>query len=278
MKRAFAILLCCFALFGLFGCGKAEETNYCRVNGATVNFMSASEREKLREPLEKLILEALSARPAVDEAYDEVVLFDSDSPTVIPGISYGLFDVNLDGIPELLVEPYGYSGSSGNTVYAFFDIYSGKNVGVIQSGQDDWCVYLDTSDNSLVILGEYVTRSGWSEQSFYLDALEFDEDKNTCYNRSILFSYHYCINRSFDGKELEKWSSTYYIDGQNVGAEEYLFSYSATRQNYIRIPETELKIIFDDHYYDSDISVEEHTEFIVDALLSTGQAFVEQEK
>ena len=270
MKRAFAILLCCVALFGLFGCGKAEETNYCRVNGATVNFMSASEREKLREPLEKLILEALALEPVTDDFYDYIKLFDADSPTVIPGIEYGLFDVNLDGVPELFVHPYGYTGSSGTATYSVFDIYRGENIGVIQSGQDDWCVYVESGTSKLVIMGEYITRGGWAGHSYACVMLGFASDAGVLTERCVLSSHNSYIG-SDNSDVNDGWSAVYYVDEEKTGPEMYLHSSKLLKESYARIPEMKLVMVCDEHYYDLDISMEEHARYIVDLLLSTGQ-------
>lgn len=274
MKKIILLFLCCVTAFSFFGCQRKQENNYCLINGVKLNFISSKEKEELRIPLEKLIMEALALEPVTDSFFDSVKVFSADSPTIIPGIRYGLLDVNFDAVPELIVEPYGYTGSSGTATYSVFDVKSGKNVGVIHSGQDDWCVYLDITTNSLVTMGDYMTRCGWSEQSYNCDIIEFDEKQGVCLTRSLMGSYHSFIGSADDLYVNEQWSSVYYINGERSGVESYLFNAQEMRENYIRIPETMLILILDDHYYDLDISAEEHAKYIVDELFSTEQKFI----
>ncbi len=274
MRRIFAFILCFFVLLGLFACGKTDKSEHCRINGTTFNFLSDKEMEKLREPLEKLILEALAIEPVTDDFYDYVKLFPANSPTVIPGVQYGLLDVNFDGVPELVVEPYGYNGSSGAATYCVFDIFSGKNIGEINSGQDDWCVYFETGTNALVIIGEYITRGGWTDHSYSCVMIESDAETGGFSKRYLLKSHHSYIGGAEDSDENENWSSVYYVDGEKTGPELYLHVSQALKKSYARIPETMLTFVSDEYFYDLDISKEEHAEYIVDALLSTGQEFI----
>lgn len=273
MKKIVILLICFVVMQGLFACGKNGDGDYCRVNGTTFEFLSDKETEKLREPLEKLILEALALEPVTDDDYDYVKLFDAENPTVIPGIEYGLLDVNFDGVPELFVHPYGYTGSSGNATYSVFDIYSGENIGVIQSGQDDWCVYLETGTNELVIMGEYITRGGWTDHSYACVMLGFDSGTGGITERYVLSSHNSYIG-SDNSDVNDGWSAVYYVDEEKTGPEIYLHTAKTLNESYARIPETKLVFIRDEHFYDLDISKEEHARYIVDALLSTGQRFI----
>ncbi len=276
MKRICTFVLCCFVLLGLFGCGKTGKSEFCHINGTTFNFLSDKEMEKLREPLEKLILEALTLEPVTDDVYDYIKLFSEDSPTVIPGVQYGLLDVNFDGVPELVVEPYGYNGSSGAATYCVFDIYSGKNLGTVNSGQDDWCVYFDAGTNELVIMGEYITRGGWTDHSYYCVMIERDKASDGFSERYLLKSHHSYIGGAEETDVNDNWSSVYYVDGEKTGPEIYLHVSQALKTSYARIPETKLAFVRDEHFYDLDISGEEHARYIVDALLSTGQRFIKK--
>ena len=87
-------------------------------------------------------------------------------------------------------------------------------------------------------------------------------------------SYHSFIGSADDLYVNEQWSSVYYINGERSGVESYLFNAQEMRENYIRIPETMLILILDDHYYDLEISAEEHAKYIVDELFSTEQKFI----
>ncbi len=261
-------------MIGLFSCGKTDQQEYCRINGTTFEFLSEKEMEKLREPLEKLILEALSLEPVTDDFYDYVKLFPTNSQTVIPGVQYGLLDVNYDGVPELIVEPYGYGGSSGAVTYCVFDIYSGKNIGEISSGQDDWCVYVYAGTDTSVIIGEYITRGGWTDHSYCCVMIESDGETGGFSKRYLLDSHHSYIGSAADTDVNENWSSVYYVDGEKTGPELYLHVSQSLKKSYSRIPETMLTFVRDEYFYDLDISKTEHARYIVDSLLSTGQKFI----
>ena len=88
-----------------------------------VEFLPESAKEAWREPLIKLLANACVM---VNDGEDGVNFLppNPDLPSVAYGVSVGLFDFDLDGVPEVIVNQGG--GSSGNAFYTVYDLMTGE--------------------------------------------------------------------------------------------------------------------------------------------------------
>lgn len=194
------------------------------------------------------------------------------------GYAVALFDLNYDGVPEIIeVEA---SGSSGGVNYIAYDMSDGNVVvtfggGVFHSEHSDaWCVYLDTETGSYKTIENSTTRGGSTVLRRHISELAFEEDLTT-YTEKSLFYVKYDIEEDVvDGELVEsKVSANHYYCDENVSVSEYNYQYDLFVASHIRIPETGMKLIrwvdVEDKN-DPDTSVNN----MVEALLSSGQKFV----
>ena len=268
------LLICLFA--GLVSCGGGEG-NCCVINGKTLSFVSDKEIRRLRKPLAKL----LSNMELFVTDGDDILGYeapDPSSPSIPNCYRCGLFDVTGDGIPELLVHPFGYHGSSGTATYFVYDIPSGRELGSIDGGiAESWCLFYDTADDSTFAVGSYWLRSGWESRRRRISLLEYDEDSGKCSEKS-----YFCTMHAID-KELSddgSWAEIYPIKlyelyGEKVSLDDYYDEYDRFLTECIRIKETELVMIDWDEVCSDDDSNAARGKKMADALLSSGQRFME---
>ena len=271
------LLVCLFA--GLVSCGGGEGS-CCIINGKTISFVSDREIRKLRKPLSKL----LSNMEFFVTDGDDILGFeapDPSSPSIPNCYRCGLFDVTGDGLPELLVHPFGYHGSSGTATYFVYDIPSGRELGSIEGGNaESWCVFYDTSDDSLFAVGSYWLRGGWESRRRCISLLEYDEDSGKCYERPYFCTMH-AIDKEWFGED--SWDEVYPITkydlyGKEVSLDEYYDEYDRFATECIRIKETELVMIdWDDVCSDEDGNATRGKK-MAEALLTSGQRFAKTDK
>lgn len=263
-------------------------TGYCVINGKTMYFLADEEKERLREPLIKLLSNETHEVYA-DTFRGEIIgyePYDPNEPTVPAGSACGLYDVTGDGMPELLIHPNGYYGSSGTVTYFAYDVFSGDYIGSIDGGMSEsWCVYYFTETDELCSVGSYWRRGGWSERYRIMTFLKYEEDSNTCSEELYLYAHFSIDGESIntgevgaDGTYVGKWVESYpyarySVRGVDVYLDDYYGEIDWFNINCVRIPETELQMIsWWDVCSDDDRFV--RAEQMVDALLSTSQEFI----
>ena len=263
-------------------------TDYCVINGKTMYFLADEEKDALRDQLVRLLSNETHAIYA-DYGVGEIIgyePYEPNEPTVPAGYAWGLWDATGDGMPELLVHPEGYYGSSGTVTYFIYDVVSGNYLGSMDGGiSESWCVYYFTETDELCSIGAYYRRGGWSERYRVMSFLKYDEDSNTCCEEMYLYAHFSIDGESVntgevgeDGTYIGQWVESYpyarySIRGKNVYLDDYYAEIDWFNTNCIRVPETELQMISRWNIsLDDDRFV--RAEQIVDAMLSTTQKFI----
>ena len=266
-----------------------EETEFCRINGETIYFLTDAEKEKLRDPLVNLLSNETCVIYA-DTARGEIIGYepcDPSLPTIPEGYGCGLYDVTGDGMPELLVHPKGYYGSSGAVTYFVYDIFTGRELGSIDGGNaESWCVYYFKDTGKLRSVGSYWRRCGWSERYRVMTFLNYDSHDHVCFEESYLYAILGIDGEVVETKETDedgipvtKWFETYSYAGYSVYGEDallddYYGEWDWFYVNAIRIPETELQII---KWWELDVDDGDRfvrAERMAEALLSSTQKFI----
>ena len=124
-----------------------------------VEFLPESAKEAWREPLIKLLANACVM---VNDGEDGVNFLppNPDLPSVAYGVSVGLFDFDLDGVPEVIVNQGG--GSSGNAFYTVYDLMTGEELGSMDGGMGQiFCHYYNRENGKYEIYISYCWRMGW---------------------------------------------------------------------------------------------------------------------
>lgn len=268
-------LLCLCSLFS--GCKKDEaQSYYSIINGRNIYFVSDSEKERWRAYIETLVKNEEQPFVIGDEvAYGAP---DPSLPSISHGISFGLFDVNLDGVPELFVDLGG--GSAGNAFYEIYDIYTGRLLGTLGGGAGgSWCVYLSADNGKYAIFGEYWLRAGFNCGSTHVSRLAYFEADGEYGSLSYLSSVYESVSAIGDGAEHEYIYETdeyidYYVNGESTDFETYANESEAFRTTYLRIPETHITMIHRRDVCEDGDTREAAAKKITDALLSANQRFV----
>ncbi|MBQ8432372.1 MAG: hypothetical protein IJX28_05765 [Clostridia bacterium] len=286
-KMILGILLSCLCL-GLSACGKngtssdaAPSPEYCVIQGQTISFLTDEKKESLRAPLEKLLanqeIEVYS-----EDARGELLGFqvpDPLAPSIPPGYRCGLLDITGDGIPELLVHPRGYYGSSGTSTYFIYDIPTGKKIGSIDGGNDEsWCTYYNVTTGECAMVGQYWLRFGWASRMRFLGFVEYNAESGLYYDGSFLSSqYDIAHSDPLTGEEIYP-DTRYFIHGKKVYLDDYYSELDRFTREWIRIPETALQLIDWDDVCSSEEEQTIRAAKMAEALLGSTQEFVVPEK
>lgn len=260
----------------------------CTVNGRDFFFVDYAAKTEWKAPLTKLLSNILVPYGEHGEILGYEATIDSNAPTIPQCYRCGLLDVTMDGVPELLVHPFGYFGSSGTATYFVYNIYSGQKLGEIDSGNSQsLCFYYDTENERLDLIGQYWLRGGWPWRGRYITKFSYDEAIMECYCIEYLHTEH-----DIDGEKTDivdedpndmfytaTWVETYpntkyYVYSSEVYLDDYYAEYDKFVRNYIRIPETEL-VLFDwDEVSDEEDSYAVKGEKMAEALITSTQEFI----
>lgn len=295
--RIIAVVLTSLFLLSSNGCGqkgsKIDQDNYksseyCVMDGKTMYFLAEEDKQILREPLIQLLSNETCAIYA-DTPIGDIIGYephDPNKPSIPEGDACGLYDVTSDGMPELLVRPKGYYGTSGSVVYEVYDVFSGEYLGSMDGAIDTvWGVYYFRETDELRSVGSYWRRGGWSDRYRVMTFLHYDKKDNTCYEEVYLYAHFQISGQrvpaneiNTDGLLVEKWVESYPYArykayGEIVDLDEYYGELDWFHANCIRIPETELQMI---SWWDVCSSEDrfERAEQMADALLSSNQKFI----
>lgn len=272
--------------FGIQGCGTNKQTNetlnFSIINGKTLYFQDQKDIAPLRDSLEKLL--ANETRPIYDDtARGELMGYEAYDPhatSVMAGYSCGLFDATGDGVPELLVHPMGYFGSSGTATYFIYDIATGDKLGSIDGGNGElWCVYYNTETDELCTVGRYWLRFGWPSRTRFISTLEYDKQNNQCYERVYLSTKHDVEHETEGDNIYEIYPNTdYYVYGDKVSIDDYYDELDCFTASVIPLLETQLQMIPWNSVCEDNDDRFVRAEKMADALVSSSQKFVTPRK
>ena len=252
-----------------------REENKWDMTIGEVYYADVSDYEYLRPYLERLL--ANEQQAVVD--YEEKAIAgyeapDPDYPYIVPSISYALYDVTLDGIPELMAEGMGYGGSAGNTAYFAYDIITGENIGVISCGSGSpWITYFDFRNESLEHLSTYWLRSGWAESYRYLSGIEL-LSSDGLYHTKHYFEYEIFyedVEFSDGTRGVNMIDSKYYAHGEEVEAEDFFLKRDSFEVNHQRLSQTEMVKLYRDDVCPDEDDIQKQAKKMAKALFETEQ-------
>lgn len=263
MKKIIAFTFLIALLLSLCSCSSGGAD--VRIGGMDIYFIPEEEVGKWEENIASLLANTRIAVTS-DDVYGEILGYDAPDPTrpsVELGYDYGLLDIDLDGVPELLVNLGG--GSAGNAFYEVYDIMTGENKGTLDGGYDgDICVYVDAKNGGFALVGEYVWRMGWDTRMHFTNIIATRGDIQNAV--SLYAGYTLTIDEEIVG-------SHFTVDGAEVGFERYKNARAHFEKSNIRISETALVLIPREDEWS-----EESAAAIAHALVTSAQRFVDWEQ
>ena len=260
----------------------------CKINGREFYFVSDEAKQEWKEPLAKLLSNVLIPYGEHGESLGYEATIDPKAPVIPQCYECGLLDITMDGVPELLVHPFGYFGSSGTATYFVYNIYSGQKLGEIDGGNgQSWCLYYNTEYDSVDLIGQYWLRGGWAWRDRYITEVYYDESIMECFEAQQFRTSHEITGEQTDIVDEDPddmfytatWvesypSTTYYVNRQEVYHDDYYAEYNHFVKTCIRIPETELILIsWDDVSDDEDDYTTKGTK-MAEALVTSEQEFI----
>ena len=260
----------------------------CKINGREFYFVSDEVKQEWKEPLAKLLSNVLIPYGEHGEILGYEATIDPKAPVIPQCYECGLLDITMDGVPELLVHPFGYFGSSGTATYFVYNIYSGQKLGEIDGGNgQSWCLYYNTEYDSVDLIGQYWLRGGWAWRDRYITEVYYDESIMECFEAQQFRTSHEITGEQTDIVDEDPddmfytatWSesypsTTYYVNRQEVYLDDYYAEYNHFVKTCIRIPETELILIsWDDVSGDEDDYTTKGAK-MAEALVTSEQEFI----
>lgn len=197
------------------------------------------------------------------------------------GFDMGLFDVNTDGVPELLLNMGG--GSAGNDTFCVYDIFSSELVCHLNGGGEDaWAVYYDTENEKYMPVGRFDWRVGDSGSLHYIVTVSKDSETDMLCETPLFFSeYEYDKDPHFDENgylsdmELDVASVDFEMNGEPVDFQRYHYALTDFYQTHSLVPHTGVKLYGWSEVSDEDDSDRERIEKMAEMLLfGSGQRFV----
>lgn len=208
-----------------------------------------------------------------------------DDPSIAAGCDMGLFDVNLDGVPELLLNLGG--GSAGNDYFYVYDIFTGENIGTINGGGSEaWAVYYDVENNKYITIGRYDWRSGDSGSRHFVKTIIYDENNHEYREKSLFFSsYEYDKiervdeNGDFSGIDIEIADVSFGVNGESSEFQNYHYEITEFYQKHCLVPYTGIKLFYWSDVSDEDDSYQERAEKMANMLLyGSEQKFIKEQR
>ncbi|MBO5415227.1 MAG: hypothetical protein J6A83_01180 [Clostridia bacterium] len=269
-----------------------EEKCDCIIAGKKIYFVDDSQKREWRAPLAKLLSNVLVPYGENGEIGGYEASVDPKAPTIPQSYACGLLDITMDGVPELLVHPFGYHGSSGTVTYFVYNIYSGQCLGEIDSGRDElWSFYYYSESDELRLVGQYWLRYGWPSRDRFIDTVGYDEGYNECYSMSYFKTSHEIYGEQTDIVDEDPddmfysatWvesypDTTYYLHNREVYLDDYYAEYNSFVRNCIPISETALTVIWWGDVSEDEDDYATKGRKMADALLASEQEFIDFSK
>ena len=261
---------------------------------AEVVYVSQSEREEWREGIERLLSNVLTPVYVTGGELMGYVAPHPDRPALEPGCcAVALFDIDLDGTPEILGQVNG--GSSGSGYYYAHDLVSGEYIGTLHGGGDgSWAVYFDREGGDLEVMCEYSLRFGWPSQRYSVSRATlaqnvFGRDKEVYESSYLSVEYEeISIQRELSEEERQEGVSVSYdtaytalsfgVNGERVGPDEYYREYGYFADNYLRVDGSGIQSLSWIDVAGEAEDADERARLMADALIGSTQKFVKYVK
>ena len=259
-----------------------------RITYEDIEFISPEIYESWRDPLTKLLSNKAIPYGSGGEIMGYTYLYP-DQPCIANGYQLGLFDFDMDAVPELLVNLGG--GSAGNAYYYVYDIITGELLGSLDGDFDkSWCTYFNLDTGKYENIGQFEWRMGWQGKQRIMRKATLtntmSDHRKILYDSSWLYAYY-----EIDASELEltqeeidagihaSWDEIYTgvefrVNGNESYIGTYFSEYDFFLENYIRISETALLLVDWDDVCDYDEEQTIRAQKMTDALLATIQQFI----
>ncbi len=241
----------------------SDEHTQQTIGDKTFTFASEKDKEEWRKPLEKLLA---NARELDADDYDDPTY--KNLPTFWDGYGCALFDVTLDGIPELIVN-YG-GGTAGNHYYAIFDLYTGADLGSFDADyNDDWRVYYNTDLDLICLMGVYGFREGWDINYTLHGQMVYNAERGE-YTSRVLYEAKSIMEELDDDDPI----MVYYVADKKVSEAEYTAAMEAYERSYIELEGTKLTFVSWRDLQGEEGEYKARAQEMADLLLSSEQRFL----
>lgn len=282
------IILFLILSFMLSACiGREDNPKSTRADYSSIEFLTGTEKEAWRDPLIKLLSNRAIPYGSGGEIEGYNLIYP-DQPCIAEGNRLGLFDMDMNGVPELLVDTGG--GSAGNIYCYVYDIITGDNLGSINGGLDgSWCVYYRRDKKAFECIGRYTWYMGFSSQERIVHKAELVRaaDGSMCVSDiPYLYAFYEVESERVDPTDEQKAQGIsivyeevpkdfkFRVNGEPATMDRYFSELDYFEDTYVRISETEVQFISWDDVceYGEDQSV--RAQKMTDALLSSDQIFL----
>lgn len=254
-------------------------------------FVSDEEKNEWKSALVSLLNNEKTPVCEQGEEAEEYSYLYSDRPCIEAGYQLALFDINIDGTPELLVNVGG--GSAGNAFYHVYDLMSGEEIGTLNGGYDNsWCIYFNRSTGQFESIGQFEWRSGWEGKIRLVNKATITDtlagSSKYLYEETQLCAYYRIDAVSVElTEEDEKTDSAiqsaweevcsgarFWVNEDHATIETYFKAQDRFTENHIRIAETGMQLVDWDDVANGDGGIATQAEKMADALLSSSQKYV----
>ena len=268
MKRLCMMLAALLLAVLAVGCAGSEDSGEQNMqegeneNVFVYEYVSKDVKEDWRQPLIDLISNQA-------DRYTEE-LPRPNEPGIVYGVNMGLFDINIDGIPELFVNLGG--GSAGNDCYVVYDIMTGQIVSECLDGSGDfsWSVFYNQNEKCYLPIAQCDFRGG--AMGVYKQVMTAEKDAETAkYVTKTLFSASYCFKEVYleDGSiDLEPEMVSFFYDDGKGDFQGYQYAITSFYQKNCLVPHTGMIL------YSWDRDEMDAFDFVEQMLFAGGQEFV----
>lgn len=277
-------LLLTFAACVCWGGCQAKPYHYCVIDGKKIEFVGNAKKQDWEKPLAKLLSNVLLPISKGGDIVGEYPAVDANAPAIPDFSECGLFDVTMDGVPELLIIPRGSTGSSGAVVFQVYDIYSGKYIGDISGDwSGDLCMYYHTETDELQAFSRYRFREGWAGRTRYIDAVKYDTEREE-YNTVPYLKTTHLIDATVTSEGegdiyIGSWKETYpkteyYLYGKQVSLDDYYAEYDQFTRDFLPISRTRILLFSKYELTETESDPGVIGKLLAKQLLSSEQCFI----
>ncbi len=208
-------------------------------------YISDDEKATWYDALVKLI--SNQEKMCVDKERDFIDFLPPrpDEPSIPYSSSMGLYDLNFDGVPELVVNTGG--GSSGASHLCMYDIFTGREIASLGGGGGTFGIYYDIENKCFKHVGRYDLRGGAYASSHYITEVVYDAEKDEYSQNNLFYAfYEYKDSRmrddnSFgDGPMVEIADVDFKVNGEGEYCQIYYYLLSSFYEKNSLVPHTNL--------------------------------------